>query len=84
MKNILRICYDEAMELVREIWMVTLGVLFLALLAIAAYYRRDLENHPEMGMLFMILGFISTIVFFGGIFLYICAALVRSILGLFA
>ncbi len=72
------------MELVRDIWMVTLGVLFLALTVIAAYYRRDLENHPEMGMLFMILGFISTIVFFGGIFLYIGTALARSILGLFA
>jgi len=72
------------MELVRDIWMATLGLLFFALVAIAAYYRRDLENHPEMGMLFMILGFISTFVFFGGIFLYIGAALVRSVLGLFA
>ena len=72
------------MELVRDIWMVTLGLLFFALVAIAAYYRRDLENHPEMGMLFMILGFISTFVFFGGICLYIGAALVRSVLGLFA
>lgn len=72
------------MELVRDIWMVTLGLLFFALVAIAAYYRRDLENHPEMGMLFMILGFISTFVFFGGIFLYTGAALVRSVLGLFA
>jgi hypothetical protein len=72
------------MELVRDIWMVTLGVLFLLLSVIAAYYRRNLENHPEMGMLFMILGFISTIVFFGGIFLYIGAALAYSILGLFA
>ena len=72
------------MELVRDIWMVTLGMLFLALIAIAAYYRSDLENHPEMGMLFMILGFISTIVFFGGIFLYIGAALAHSILGLLA
>ena len=72
------------MELVRDIWMVTLGVLFLALIVIAAYYRKDLENHPEMGMLFMILGFISTIVFFGGIFLYIGAVLAHSILGLFA
>ena len=71
------------MELVRDLWMVTLGVLFLALLVIAVYYRRDLENHPEMGMLFMILGFISTIVFFGGLFLYIGAALVRSILEIF-
>ena len=72
------------MELVRYIWMVTLGVLFLALIVIAAYYRKDLENHPEMGMLFMILGFISTIVFFGGIFLYIIGAFAGSIWGLFA
>lgn len=72
------------MEIVRDIWMVTLGVLCLALAGIAAYYRKDLENHPEMGMLFMILGFISTFVFFGGIFLYIGAALVRSVWGLFA
>ena len=71
------------MELVRDIWMVTLGVLFSALIVIAAYYRKDLENHPEMGMVFMILGFISTIVFFGGIFVYIGAALARSILGIF-
>jgi len=71
------------MELVRDIWMVALGVLFLALTVIAAYYRRDLENHPEMGMLFMILGFISTIIFFGGIFLYVGAALARSFWGLF-
>jgi hypothetical protein len=71
------------MELVRDIWMVTLGVLFSALIVIAAYYRKDLENHPGMGMVFMILGFISTIVFFGGIFVYIGAALVRSILGIF-
>ena len=72
------------MELIRDIWVATLGVLFLALITIAAYYKRDLENHPQMGMLFMILGFISTIVFFGGIFLYISAALIRSILPLFA
>ena len=72
------------MELVRDIWMVTLGLLFFALVAIAAYYRKDLENHPEMAMVFMILGFISTIVFFGGIFFYIGAVLVRTILGLFA
>ena len=72
------------MELVRDIWMVTLGGLFLALVVIAAYYRKDLENHPEMGMVFMILGFISTIVFFGGIFIYIGAVLAHSILGLLA
>ena len=72
------------MEMVRDIWVVVLGLLFLALIVIAAYYRKDLENHPEMAMVFMILGFISTIVFFGGIFLYIGAALVHSILGLFA
>ena len=72
------------MELVRDIWMLSLGVLFLALIAIAAYYRKDLENHPEMGMLFMLLGLISTVVFFGGIALFLGAALVRSLLGLFA
>ena len=72
------------MELVRDIWMGTMGVLFLALIVIAAYYRKDLENHPEMAMVFMILGFISTIVFFGGIFLFIGAAVVRSVWGLFA
>lgn len=72
------------MELVRDIWVATLGVLFLALITIAAYYRKELENHPQMGMLFMILGFISTIVFFGGIFLYLGAALMRSILALLA
>ena len=71
------------MELVRGIWMVMMGVLFLPLIVIAAYYGKDLENHPDMGMLFMILGFISTTVFFGGIFLYIVAALASSILGLF-
>jgi len=72
------------MELVRDIWMITLGVLFLALFAIAAYYRKDLENHPEMGMLFMILGLTSTIVFFGGIFIYISVVLFSSIVGLFS
>jgi len=76
--------YDGFMELIRDIWLITLGLLFLALIAIAALYRKDLENHPEMGMVFMILGFISTFVFFGGIFIYLGTALVRSILGLFA
>ena len=71
------------MELIRDIWMITLGVLFLALIVIAAIYRKDLENHPEMGMVFLILGFISTFVFFGGIFIYLGAALARSIVGLF-
>ena len=78
------ICYGALMELVRDIWMITLGVLCLALIAIALYYRKDLENHPEMGMVFMILGFISTVVFFGGIFLYIVAVLARTIFGLFS
>ena len=72
------------MELVRDIWLLSLGGLFLALIAIAAIYRKDLENHPEMGMLFMILGFISTILFFGGIVLFVGAALARSLLRLFA
>ena len=78
------ISYDMPMEIIRWIWIITLGVLFSALVAIAAYYRGDLENHPNMGMLFMILGFVSTIIFFGGIFLYISTALGLSIMGLFA
>lgn len=60
-----------------------MAVLFLTLVAIAAYYRKDLENHPEMGQLFMIIGFIATIIFFGGILLYLGGAVARSILGLF-
>ena len=72
------------METVRIIWVATLGLLFLALSAIALFYRKDLENHPEMGMVFMILGFVSTIIFFGGISFYIGAALVRTLMGLFA
>lgn len=75
---------DAPMEIIRWIWIATLAVMFSALVAIAAYYREDLENHPNMGMLFMILGFVSTIIFFGGIFLYISGALGLSIMGLFA
>lgn len=71
------------MELLKEIWIVALAVLFLTLVAIASYYRRDLENHPQMGQLFMIIGFIATIIFFGGIFFYLSGALALSILGLF-
>ena len=78
------IWYDEAMETVRNIWMITLGILFLSLMAIAAYYRGDLENHPRMGMVFMLLGYLSTIVFFGGILLYIGGAVALSIVGLFS
>ena len=72
------------MELIRDLWLVTLGLLLAALGSIAIYYRKDLENHPNMGMVFMILGFISTIIFFGGIFLYIGAVILRSFMGLFA
>ena len=72
------------MEMVRNIWMVTLGILFLSLMSIAAFYRGDLENHPRMGMLFMILGYLSTIVFFGGILFYIGGAVALSVLGLFS